>query len=240
MSIFAIGDLHLSLGTDKPMDVFGPLWDRHWEKLETNWRQVVGPEDLVLLAGDHSWGLKPREALPDLEFIGSLPGKKLLIRGNHDLWWQSRKKTEAMLPESMYILQNDSFAFEDWRICGSRGWLVPGDDAFGAEDGKIYRRELIRLEMSLKAAGPGGNLLAMMHFPPVGRRGTPTEFSRMLSAYGVKTCVYGHIHGPGLSQVFEGELEGVRYQLVSADFLGFMPKRITPGDFGCAISHNPI
>ena len=226
MKIFAISDLHLSLGSEKPMDIFGSNWDRHWEKIEQDWQSRVGAEDLVLLPGDHSWGLKLEEALPDLQFIGGLPGRKILLKGNHDLWWQSRRKVEAVLPEGMTILQNDAAGFDGYSICGSRGWLNPGDEQFSSADEKIYNRELIRLEMSLKQAPYPDRIIAMVHYPPVNRRGEGSGFSDLLEQYGVRSCLYGHIHGQGLAQAFEGTLRGVRYQLVSADHLDFCLKRI--------------
>lgn len=226
MAIYAISDLHLSRGTDKPMNIFGPAWEDHEDRLQEHWKKTVGPDDLVLLPGDHSWGLKLEEAVPDLQFIDSLPGRKVLLKGNHDLWWQSRKKVEEVLPPSMQLLQNDSVEYGTTSVCGTRGWVVPGEEPFGEADTKIYKRELIRLEMSLSAAAHPGDIVVMMHFPPLGRKGRKSGFCEILERYGVQTCLYGHLHDTSIPHAFEGEKDGVLYRLVSGDKLGFIPLRI--------------
>ncbi len=226
MKIFAISDLHLSLGSDKPMDIFGDQWIDHHLHIARDWESNVAPSDLVLLAGDHSWGLKLSEALPDLTFIGRLPGQKLLIKGNHDLWWQSRTKIEQVMDESMHILQNDSYRYGSWSICGTRGWITPQEQVLSKDDEKIYQRELLRLKMSLEHAKSAGNLMVMMHYPPVTSEGVGTEFSRLMEEYGVKKCVYGHLHGASTKYAFEGEMGGIEYRLVSADHLHFKLLRL--------------
>ncbi|QRN86160.1 metallophosphoesterase [Clostridia bacterium] len=226
MKIFAISDLHLSLGTDKPMNIFGNNWENHSQKIATDWLGQVSDDDLVLLPGDHSWGLKLAEAVPDLDFIGKLPGQKVLIKGNHDLWWQSKKKLLAVMHPSMHILQNDTYVYNEWTICGTRGWSVPMDDKFSPEDRKVYMRELLRLKMSLDKADKDKPIIAMLHYPPVSASGVPNEFAKLLEEYGVKICIYGHLHGAMTRIAFEGELHGVQYHLVSADHLGFKLKRL--------------
>ena len=226
MRIFAIADLHLSLGTDKPMNIFGEKWTDHPEKIAKDWLEQVRNEDLVLLAGDHSWGLKLEEAMPDLSFIGALPGQKVLIKGNHDLWWQSRRKLESIMHPSMKILQNEALVYDGWTICGTRGWINPQDQKLNQDDEKVYKRELMRLEASLAAADKALPIVAMMHYPPVTASGEPTGFSELLSQYGVDLCIYGHLHGETTRYAFEGELDGVEYHLVSADHLDFHLKRL--------------
>lgn len=226
MKIFAISDLHLSLGTDKPMNIFGSNWDNHTEKIAEDWLKQVSEEDLVLMPGDHSWGLKLAEAIPDLEFIGNLPGQKVLIKGNHDLWWQSKKKLVSVLDPSMHILQNDALSFDGWTICGTRGWIVPQDGKFSPEDQKVYERELLRLKMSLDKAGKDKPIIAMLHYPPISANGVANEFANILEEYGVTVCIYGHLHGAMTHIAFEGEHCGVQYHLVSADHLDFKLKRL--------------
>lgn len=233
MSIFAISDLHLPGGTCKPMDVFGAHWAGHFERICTDWRARVQADDLVLLPGDLSWAMQMEQALPDLYAIGALPGRKVLLRGNHDYWWNGIGRVRAALPAGMFALQNDALRFGRHVLCGTRGWLCPGAQQFGAEDERIYRREVQRLELSLQQAvrraeeGPEpGELLAMMHYPPFAEKETPTGFTALLEAFGVRTVVYGHLHGAALQSAFSGELRGTVYHQVSCDGLHFALKRI--------------
>lgn len=226
MRLFAIADLHLSLASEKPMDIFGEAWRDHAEKIEENWRRVVGKEDLVLLPGDISWAMRLEDALPDLAFIGRLPGKKILLKGNHDYWWSAIGRVRALLPDGMRALQNDAFAEEDIRVCGTRGWLCPGAPAFGEADRKIYLRELDRLRLSLNALAEDGRRVAMLHFPPVCEKEGGSGFTELLEAAGVTTALYGHLHGDAGRTAFEGERNGVVYHCVAADKLDFCPKRI--------------
>lgn len=224
MRIYAIGDLHLPGAQSKPMDVFGAHWEGHFEKIEQDWRSRVQPEDTVLLPGDLSWAMTLEEAAPDLMRICALPGKKLLLRGNHDYWWSSLTRVRSLLPEGNWALQNDARALEAAVVCGTRGWNVVSDASTDAQNLKIYRRELMRLEFSLKdaaAKSQGRPIVCMLHFPPFGEKKEDSGFTRLLEEYGVHTCVYGHLHGEGTRAAFEGERGGVRYKLVSCDSLGF-------------------
>jgi predicted phosphohydrolase len=226
MSIFAIGDLHLSLTQDKPMDIFGEKWVNHVEKLRVNWLDQVSENDVVLLAGDHSWALKLEEAIQDLEFIGSLPGKKILVKGNHDFWWQSLSKVKQVLPSSMFLLQNNFYWVEGVAICGTRGWVCPTDDDFASHDFKIYRRELLRLESSLNSAKkewPEQDIIVVLHFHPFDNQGRPSDFVGLMQEYGVKTCVYGHLHGNSHQNAVNGTVEGISYHLVACDSINFTP-----------------
>lgn len=224
MRIYAIGDLHLPGAQSKPMDVFGAHWEGHFEKIEQDWRDRVQPEDVVLVPGDLSWAMTLEEAAPDLARICALPGQKLLLRGNHDYWWSSLTRVRALLPEGNCALQNDARVIGDAVFCGTRGWNVIGENSTDAQNLKIYRREVMRLELSLKdaaAKAQGRPIVCMLHFPPFGEKKEDSGFTQLLERYGVHTCVYGHLHGEGIRAAFEGERGGVNYKLVSCDSLGF-------------------
>ena len=195
MQIYAIADLHLSLTSEKPMDVFGEAWRGHAEKLERNWRECVQDDDLVLIPGDISWAMQLSAALPDLSFIGNLPGRKILLKGNHDYWWSAIGRVRSNLPEGMRALQNDSIVEDGIGICGSRGWLCPGSNNFNAEDQKIYLRELDRLSLSLASLPAVETKIAMLHFPPFLDKEKGSGFTERLEEAGVQIVVYGHLHG---------------------------------------------
>ena len=230
MALFAIGDPHLSLGSQKPMDIFAG-WEGYAEKLAKNWRATVSPEDTVVLAGDISWGMSLEEALPDFEHINSVPGaKKLILKGNHDYWWSSVSKMNAFFDahglSSLHILHNNAYAAEGFAICGSRGWIFENGEA---HDDKIINREAMRIEASLKAAAeiPGERML-FLHYPPVFAGQELTRFIELMRQYGITRCFYGHIHGAaGHKRAVKGQYMGVRFELVAADYLGFAPLRIS-------------
>ena len=220
MAVFAISDLHLPARV-KPMDVFGEHWKNHFDRIRADWRERVAPGDLVLLPGDLSWAMRLEEAREDLASIAELPGQKLLLRGNHDFWWRSIGRVRRALPEGTWALQNDSVLIDGRLYAGSRGWTIPAGDA-EPEDVRIYERERLRLEMSLKnarAKDADAPITAMMHYPPL--TDELTGFSDILEAYGVTDCVYGHLHGAGLYGAVRGERRGVRYHQVSCDGLEF-------------------
>jgi predicted phosphohydrolase len=226
MQIYAIADLHLSLTSEKPMDVFGEAWRGHAEKLERNWRERVQEDDLVLVPGDISWAMQLSAALPDLSFIGSLPGKKILLKGNHDYWWSAIGRVRSVLPAGMRAIQNDSIAEGGIGICGTRGWLCPGSNNFSAEDQKIYSRELDRLTLSLNSLPQVETKIAMLHFPPFADKEKGSGFTERLEAAGVSIVIYGHLHGEANRYAFEGERNGITYHCVAADKLDFAPKLI--------------
>ena len=226
MALWALADLHLSHSVFKPMDIFGPAWDNHVGKIAANWKRVVKSEDLVLIPGDISWALKLREAVPDLHWLAQLPGRKLLLRGNHDYWWSSISRVRQALPPDVYALQNDHFSWGEWAICGSRGWLCPGHEGFNAlKDEKIYQREIQRLTLSLDSAQRAGygQIIVALHYPPTNGRHEESGFTTLFTKYPVKTCVYGHLHGPAHAAALEGEWRGIMYHLVSADAVDFTP-----------------
>lgn len=298
MKIFIIGDTHLGLHpeVDKPMDIFGDRWENHAERLKENWIERISTDDYVIIAGDVSWGLKLEEAKADLDWLRALPGKKIFIKGNHDLWWQSLTKLNALFADEegrpdpgMYFLQNEAYIIEvpagydgqtgtekdgadaviekdeavdiiekdeadaademklqtdateksgsesrDFRkrkiaICGTRGWTCPGTEAYSEDDKKVYKRELIRIEMSLQDAVRKGadEIIGVLHFPPTNDKKQVSGFTELFSKYGVKNVYYGHLHKPEKwPRGLNGVLNGVNYQLISLDYLDSVPKEI--------------
>ena len=232
-SLFAIADLHLPGGQEKPMDVFGMHWKDHFERISCDWKERVTDEDVVLIPGDISWAMHLSEALPDLKRIAELPGKIVILRGNHDYWWSSLSQLRAALPENLYVLQNDAYDAGFCVVCGTRGWEIPPEKGADPQDIRIYQRELGRLRLSLSAAfriAEGRPIVVMMHYPPIfpemKERGT--EMTRILTEAGVSRCVYGHLHGPHIRKGLHERYGGVRYDLVSSDSLGFRLMDVTP------------
>ncbi|MBR1586239.1 MAG: metallophosphoesterase [Clostridia bacterium] len=232
MAVFAIGDLHLPGGDDKPMNVFGAHWEGHFDRIRADWVSKVGDEDIVLIPGDISWAMQVEQALPDLMDIGALPGKKILLRGNHDYWWCGITRLRELLPPGMYAVQNDALLLDDIALCGTRGWTLPTPG--NAEDEKIYSRELLRMEMSLDRAKQlnGRRLIVMCHYPPLGEGGAKTRLSALLEKYMPDDVVYGHLHGPSLRGAVTGCIDGIRYHCVSCDGLGFRVYRLPDGPVG--------
>ncbi|NLM73666.1 MAG: serine/threonine protein phosphatase [Clostridiaceae bacterium] len=229
MAIYAISDLHLSFGTDKPMNVFG--WADHPSNIKENWLKVINDDDYVLIPGDISWGINLEEAAPDLEFIDSLPGKKILSKGNHDYWWSTLNKFRSFFDAkgftSLNILHNNAYRAGSRTICGTRGWKPQDDEDFTQEDRKIFNRELERLRLSLREAVKlGGELIAMLHYPPFDLKHNPNEFSQILKEFNVKTCIYGHIHGKANETWKDETIDGIRYLLVSCNIVDFNPVKL--------------
>lgn len=227
MSLFAIGDLHLSLGTNKPMDVFGGAWAGYVEKLRQG-LSIIGPEDTTVLCGDLSWGMDLESALEDFRFIAAIPGRKILLKGNHDYWWSTARKFYKLCEEheltGMEILNNNCFFYGDIALCGTRGWFYE-EDRNGTHDEKVFRREMIRLETSLKAAGEAEKY-CFLHYPPRYRGYECPELIELMERYGVQQCCYGHLHGDSHRLAVQGEHDGIDYRMVSADYLGFRPLRL--------------
>lgn len=227
--IYAISDLHLSLGGEKPMDIFGSQWQDHHLKLQENWTRSVKDDDIVIIGGDFSWALKLEEARDDFSFVHQLPGNKVLFKGNHDYWWQSYSKVKKALPPSIQAVQNNYVAYQGrLALCGTRGWTAPGGENYTAQDEKIYQRELIRLRLSLtKAQEDGfGEFIVTLHYPPFTSRGEDTGFTAIMEEFAVRICLYGHLHGVDQQSVFQGERDGISYFFVAADFLNFNPRLI--------------
>ncbi len=224
MNIYAISDLHLyfSVGPEKTMDYFGDTWVNHTEKLKNNWMKIVQPDDVVIMPGDFSWAMKLEEAEKDFEYLRQLPGRKVFVRGNHDLWWSSMKKMKALYPEVDFI-QNDSIIINGVAIMGSRGWIGPSDKDFSEEtDRVIYERERLRFDMSYKTleGKEYDKLICATHFPP-------KDFMDLFKDYGVDKVVYGHLHGASAFAMGpEGMIDGIEYRLVSYDRLKGVPQLI--------------
>lgn len=227
MHVFAIGDLHLS-SQGKSMDIFGPLWKDHQRRLFDRWSHTVGPEDIVLIAGDLSWALKLQEAIVDLDRIGSLPGTKILIRGNHDYWWSSRTKVNAVLPDGMIAINASVWSRNDLFIAGTRGWNIPGTPRFDENDHKIYLREVNRLRIALEQIPQkeGRKIVALLHYPPLTKTIPLSGFTELLESFQASVCVYAHLHGEDQKIAFQGTRNGVTYVFVACEYLGFQPFRL--------------
>lgn len=224
MALYAIGDLHLSLGAQKPMDIFGGNWIGYMDKLKEG-LSVIKPEDTTVLLGDLSWALDLEEAKPDFAWINEIPGRKIILKGNHDYWWSTASKfykfCDANGFTDQYILNNNHFEYEGWAICGTRGWFFE-EERSGEHDEKVFKRELIRLETSLKSAGELPKMV-FLHYPPRYKGYQCDEILELLNKYEVRRCFYGHLHGPSHKLAMEGLWDGVEFRLVSADFLNFQP-----------------
>ena len=227
MALYAISDLHLAFGVDKPMDIFGDKWVKHEEKIKENWISLIRDEDIVLIAGDISWAINEKESSGDLSWIESLPGKKIISKGNHDYWWGSITKLNTMFENTKFI-QNNFYNYKDYAICGTRGWICPGADKFSEKDEKIYARELIRLRLSLNEAKKAGynKFIVMIHYPPTNDKFEESGFLEIFKDFEVEKVIYGHLHGPGLSKVFKGVHDDIEYIMTSADYLDFKPIKI--------------
>ena len=228
MAIYAIGDLHLSFGTNKPMDIFGYNWDKHDEKIKENWIKKVKPEDTVLLLGDFSWAMYLEETYEDFKYLSELPGKKIMLKGNHDYWWSTVAKIKEYLNKNKFkdidFIQNNSFFIDDKIICGTRGWI----NINNSENYKILRRENLRLEMSInngiKKYGDDKEIIVCMHYPPFNKeKHIPEEidFIKTMNKYNIKKCLYGHLHGESHKDAVEGSINDIEYKLVSSDYLNF-------------------
>ncbi|HZK42561.1 MAG TPA: metallophosphoesterase [Clostridia bacterium] len=234
MRLFAIGDLHLAASVDKPMAIFGKRWENHVEQIRDKWTSTVGADDTVLVAGDISWANSLEEALPDLTFLDQLPGHKILLRGNHDYWWATMRKNQDFCQAhdllTLDFLRNDALEAAGFHICGSRGWLLPTDEAFTESDRKVFKREMIRLDLSLQSLARLRKkddvkrpALALMHYPPLDEKGRPSDFCRLLEEAGVEVCLFGHIHHRAPYYESRPLLGGIRYIMVASDQLRFKP-----------------
>jgi uncharacterized protein len=247
MNIYAIADLHLAIGDpNKSMEVFGNNWKDYHEKILANWKATISPDDLVLIPGDICWSMHLNEAILDMQWIDALPGKKILIKGNHDYWWSSLSKVKKALPPSIDVIQNNAITVGDISIAGTRLWdsyeynfnsiiqyqetsLVKQEKTTKEEEEKIFLREMQRLEMSLSHLDPSSNVkIVMTHYPPIGLDMTSSRASKLLEQYNVDICVFGHLHNVKKDIKIFGLRNNIKYYFVSSDYLNFSPKQIFP------------
>ena len=227
MALYALGDLHLAFGADKPMDVFGGRWQGYMQKLKEG-LSILCPEDTLVIPGDFCWALDLESAAPDFAFLESFPGRKLLVKGNHDYWWNTASKFSKFCRdhgfENLFLLHNNCHFYGDLALCGTRGWFFE-EEKEGTHDEKVFRRELIRLEASLKAAGEHEKV-CFLHYPPRYRGYTCPEILDLLERYQVKGCYYGHLHGDSHKLAIEGKYAGTEFALVASDYVNFKPIKI--------------
>ena len=228
MSVFAIGDLHLSLTTNKEMDVFGGAWTNYVEKIQKGF-SVVCEDDVCILCGDLSWGMSLEEALPDFEFVEKLPGRKIMLKGNHDYWWTTLSKMTDFFTKNgvttIDVLHNNHFSFGETAICGTRGWMFDGSEGM-THNKKILAREAARLKISLQAAGDAAEKICFFHYPPRFKDFVCAEIIDVMNEFGVKKCYYGHIHGTGHNYAVQGIVEGIDFRMISADYINFTPVKV--------------
>ncbi|NLC88102.1 MAG: serine/threonine protein phosphatase [Clostridiaceae bacterium] len=231
MSIYIIGDLHLSFSQDKPMSIFGPNWEEHTEKIKKDWKLKVNNEDTVILAGDFSWATYIEDTYEDFSYINSLPGKKIILKGNHDYWWTTLSSMKRYLEEkdinNVDFLYNNSFEIEGKIIVGTRGWAFTDTE----NSQKMLNREMARLELSIKNAiqkyGDEKEIIAIMHYPPISNSYMKNEYTYnsvfldIMKKYNIKKCFYGHLHGSSHKDAIEGNIDGIEFKLISADYLDF-------------------
>ncbi len=228
LSIFVMADLHLSLSADKPMDIFGG-WNDYVQRIEKNWQKKISPEDTVVIPGDISWAMSLQDAREDMAFIHRLNGRKIIMKGNHDYWWNTVGKMEKFLAEngfdSIHILHNNHYEYEGTGICGTRGWI---NDTGAQADKKVLLREAGRLETSISSAEKAGlSPVVFLHYPPVFGSSCNYEILDVLVKHNIRWCFYGHIHGRGAEYAVNGERGGINYRLIASDFLQFDPLDIT-------------
>lgn len=225
MPVFAIGDLHLSLGVKKPMDVFSG-WSDYVPRLEKAWKSLITSDDTVVIDGDISWGMSFEQSLADFAFLEALPGKKVLVKGNHDYWWNTSAKMKRWFAENKFesfeILHNNCVFVDDIALCGTRGWLY---DIGQPHDEKVMNREVLRLKASLNTAGDAEKV-AFLHYPPIYPNASAEDIVAVMHEYGVKRCFYGHLHGASIQYAVQGNVDGIEYKLISADALQFCPIKI--------------
>ena len=227
MALYAIGDLHLCLGAQKPMDIFGGAWVGYMDKLREG-LSVITKEDTTVLCGDLSWALDLQEAKADFTFINAIPGRKIILKGNHDYWWSTAAKFNKFCLENgfenMFLLNNNSYEYKNVAICGTRGWFFE-EERSGEHDEKVFKRELLRLEASLKTAGEKRKIV-FLHYPPRYKGYTCQEILDLLAKYEVRQCLYGHLHGPSHKLAMEGLWDSVDFKLAAADYVDFRPVRV--------------
>ena len=224
MSIYTIGDLHLSFENPKPMNIFGENWNNHEEKIRKDWLSKVKPEDTIIHPGDFSWAMYLKDTVKDFEYLNSLPGRKIMLKGNHEYWWTTVNNMKKFLNEHNFqnieFLQNNSIEVENKIICGTRGWSFANEGTESCK--KMINREALRLELSIKdGLNKGKEIIVFMHYPPIVKQNINTEFMKILQKYNIKRCYYAHLHSKSIEDAIEGEVQGIEFKLVSADSLDF-------------------
>lgn len=231
MAIYVIADLHLSFSQDKPMSIFGENWEGHSEKIKNNWISKVKPEDTVVLPGDFSWAMYLQDTYKDFEYLNSLPGKKLLLKGNHDYWWTTVTNMRNFLEENKLknidFIYNNSYLVENKILTGTRGWNLLDTE----NSSKMIKRESIRLQLAIedgiKKYGDDKEIIVFMHYPPISNTNKKSEFLKILKQYDIKRCYYGHLHGRSHQDAIEGIVDGIEFKLISADYLNFDVIKVT-------------
>jgi predicted phosphohydrolase len=231
MAIYVIADLHLSFSQDKPMSIFGENWEGHSEKIKNNWISKVKPEDTVVLPGDFSWAMYLQDTYKDFEYLNSLPGKKLLLKGNHDYWWTTVTNMRNFLEENKFknidFIYNNSYLVENKILTGTRGWNLLDTE----NSSKMIKRESIRLQLAIedgiKKYGDDKEIIVFMHYPPISNTNKKSEFLKILKQYDIKRCYYGHLHGKSHQDAVEGIVDGIEFKLISADYLNFDVIKVT-------------
>lgn len=225
--IYALADLHLDYTEEKSMEIFGKAWENYQEKIFENWQELITDNDTVLVAGDISWAMTENEAYTDLKRIDNLKGRKILLKGNHDYWWQSLNKLKKLELKTISFLQNNSFEVEGYDICGTRGWISRDFKDFNDHDEKIFKREIQRLINSLEYNRSNNKKIVMLHYPPINSDKSLNEFFGICKEYEVESVVYGHLHGPGHKQIVEGIFDGINLRCISGDYVDFRAERIS-------------
>ncbi|SHJ77025.1 metallophosphoesterase [Paramaledivibacter caminithermalis] len=228
MALYGIADLHLSFQNHKPMDIFGDIWIKHEDKIKENWINKVTDKDTVLIPGDISWAMRLDEAMTDLEWIDGLPGRKILLKGNHDYWWSSPSKMSNLF-DNLFFLQNNYYIYNDYALCGTRGWTCPNEIKFSEHDKKVYNREIHRLRLSLEAARKDGfkKYIVMTHYPPTNEKFERSGFMEIYEEYNVSKVIYGHLHNKDSFEMgLKGIHNGIEYILTSSDYIDFNPIKI--------------
>lgn len=227
MALYAIADLHLPLGVDKPMDIFGDQWKNYVERLADNWQSKINEDDTIVLPGDFSWATYIEQSEKDFEFLNKLNGRKILLKGNHDYWWTTMNKMKQFVEKNtfsnIFFLQNNSYMYGNIAICGTRGWIHNAWDGFSDEDKKLFNREVLRLEMSLKSAENYREMFVFTHYPPTSNKGENNNFVDVMKKYSVTKCIYGHLHAASQRYAIEGVYNGIEYILSAGDYIGFDP-----------------
>ncbi|MBQ3038558.1 MAG: metallophosphoesterase [Clostridia bacterium] len=232
MALYTISDLHLPIGIDKPMDIFGSKWTNYVQRLEKNWKAIINDDDTVVIPGDISWATYLEQSIPDFDFIESLPGRKIIMKGNHDYWWTTMSKLNKFLADNNYktisFMQNNSFMYKDVAICGTRGWNYIGYGTATDEDIRIYEREVGRFLLSLDEAKKSNpeKIIAFFHYPPICADCMDNGFTEVMKNNGIELCIYGHIHSAGHKNAVEGVRDGIKYMLVSCDYRDFIPVKL--------------